>query len=118
MSIERDLVNKFYEDIWNEYDKTAIPELLHDTFTFRGSLGIEKQGPDGFTEYLDMIHSALGSYTCIVKEVVTEPSKAFAKMQFTGLHQATFLDIEPTGKQITWDGAALFHFTNNKISSW
>ena len=117
MSIEIELVNKFYEDVWNNHDKTVIPEILHNSFTFRGSLGDEKQCHEGFIEYLDMVHNALGSYTCTIKEIVTEQSKAFAKMQFTGLHRASFLGVEPTGKNVTWDGAALFNFKDNKIIS-
>jgi hypothetical protein len=31
----QDGVKSFYVDIWNRYDKTKIPELLHNTFTFR-----------------------------------------------------------------------------------
>ena len=117
METEQKLVNDFCNIIWNKHDKSAIPEILHHSFTFRGSLGIEKQGYDGFIEYLDMIHNALGSYTCTIKDIVSEQSKAFAKMQFTGIHQAKFLGVKPTGKQVTWDGAAMFNFKENKISS-
>lgn len=117
MSIEQKLVNDFYNVIWNKHDKSAIPEILHHSFIFRGSLGIEKQGYDGFIEYLDMIHNALGSYTCTIKDIVAEQSKAFVKVQFSGIHQAIFLGVEPTGKQVTWGGTASFNFKDNKISS-
>lgn len=117
MSIEQKLVNDFYNVIWNKHDKSAIPVILHRTFIFRGSLGIEKQGHDGFIEYLDMIHNALGSYTCTIKDIVSEQSKAFVRVQFSGIHQEIFLGVKPTGKQVTWDGAALFKFKHNKISS-
>jgi hypothetical protein len=34
-----DLVRCFYEEIWNCGNKAKIPELLRESFTFRGSLG-------------------------------------------------------------------------------
>lgn len=52
MSHEIEQIQKFYEVIWNRYDKSVIPSILHETFKFRGSLGDEKQGHAGFSEYL------------------------------------------------------------------
>ena len=30
--IEKEQVIKFYEVIWNEHDKSAVPEVLHESF--------------------------------------------------------------------------------------
>ncbi len=115
MNTEAIQVRKFYEEIWNKHDKKMILDVLHESFDFKGSLGNEKQGHEGFIEYLDMIHTALGDYRCEIKEMVSEKSKVFAKMQFTGKHQGEFMGAKPTGRQLTWDGAALFHFKNGKV---
>ena len=53
----------------------------------------------------------------VIEETVTEQSKVFAKMQFSGLHRKTLMGYEPTGRRVTWDGAALFHFRDGKITS-
>ncbi len=116
MSPEIEQVQRFYEVIWNQHDKSAIPSVLHEAFIFRGSLGDEKQGYDGFSEYLDMIHDALKDYKCIINEIVSEPSKAFAKMEFTGIHKGELMGVPGTGKRLSWSGAALFHFKEEKIS--
>ncbi len=117
MSHEKQQVRKFYEVIWNKHDKDAVPEVLHESFKFRGSLGSEKQGQAGFIEYLDMVHAALEDYRCEIKELVSEESKVFAKMEFSGVHQGEFMGSEPTGRRLIWDGAALFHFQNGKVVS-
>lgn len=117
MNIEEQQVRKFYDIIWNKHDKSAISDVIHQSFVFHGSLSIEKQGHNGFAEYLDMIHDALDNYTCTIKDLVVEQSKIFTKMRFSGIHQDTLLGYKATGRLVTWDGAALFHFTNNKISS-
>ncbi|HHL45456.1 MAG TPA: hypothetical protein ENJ24_02670 [Gammaproteobacteria bacterium] len=117
MSQEEQQVRKFYEVIWNEHNKGAVPEVLHESFKFRGSLGLEKQGHAGFIEYLDMVHAALADYRCEIKELVSEESRVFAKMQFSGLHQGEFMGFNPTGRRLVWDGAALFHFQGGKVVS-
>src|SRR5215475_9205525 len=53
------LIERFYHEVWNRADEVVAREILHPEFCFRGSLGEEKRGPDGFITYLRMIHSAL-----------------------------------------------------------
>ena len=60
----KEQVHKFYEVLWDAHDKDAIPSVLHENFTFRGSLGQEKRGHAGFSEYVDMVHKDLGDYKC------------------------------------------------------
>lgn len=116
MSYETDQVRKFYEVIWNQHNRDAIPEVLHENVKFRGSLGQDKRGHSGFAEYLDMVHEALSEYQCTVDELVFEPGRVFAKMKFTGIHKGKFMGYLPTGKRITWSGAALFTFAQGKVT--
>jgi len=55
MSHEGEQVRKFYDVIWSNHDKSAIPGVLHESFYFRGSLGLAKKGHNGFVEYLDTV---------------------------------------------------------------
>ena len=109
-------IERFYRDIWNDRDKSAIPSVLHEDFTFRGSLGQEMRGHDEFAEYVEMVHAALDDYRCIIEDLVVEPPKAFARMTFQGVHAHEFLGYPPTGKPVGWAGAALFTFDGEKIS--
>ena len=116
VNVHKEQVKKFYEVLWDAHDKEAIPSVLHENFTFRGSLGHEKRGHRGFAEYVDMIHDALGNYRCIIDELVEEGDKVFAKMTFTGLHQGEFMGFAPTRKQVSWRGCALFTFEGDRIA--
>ena len=112
----RERVEKFYRVLWDAHDKEAIPELLATNFVFRGSLGEEKRGHDGFAEYVDMVHRALDEYRCTINELVIEAPRAFARMTFSGIHRNSFSGFPPTGKRLTWVGCALFTFAGEKIS--
>ncbi len=46
------IVKHFYEGLWNKADKSAIPELLHEQVSFRGSLGVVQRGHKGFALYM------------------------------------------------------------------
>ena len=110
------LVERFYADIWNRHDRSAIPALLRADFTFRGSLGPSKVGHDEFAGYVDSVHDALGDYRCDIQDLVIGEHKAFAKMLFSGIHRKTFLGYAPTSLRVEWAGAALFTFRDSLIA--
>ena len=108
-------VERFYNVLWNTHDLEAIPSVLHPNFRFRGSLGETKMGHEGFAEYVNKVHLALGDYRCTIEELIAEESKVFAKMIFAGRHQRKLMGYEPTQEVVSWSGCALFTFTDGLI---
>jgi steroid delta-isomerase-like uncharacterized protein len=117
MSNHRAIIQAFYEELWNKHDTSQIPELLHEDFSFRGSLGQEQHGHTGFAAYVDFVHAALSDYRCEIQEMIVEGNKAFARLRFSGMHRAEFFGYQPTGKRVKWLGAAVFTFAGEKISA-
>jgi steroid delta-isomerase-like uncharacterized protein len=115
MGAHKDQVRRFHEVVWNQHDKRAIPSVLDEQLTFRGSLGHARHGHEGFADYLDLVHSALEEYRCDVRELVAEGDKVFARMTFSGIHRATFMGHPPTGRRVAWDGCARFTFDRGRI---
>jgi predicted ester cyclase len=111
----RRAVEAFYDRVWNRGDKAAIPELIHDDFTFRGSLGPTMTGHAAFSTYVDGVTEALADYRCTILDVVSEGERAFARMRFEGIHRAPLLGFAPTGRRLAWAGAALFTLKSDKI---
>ncbi len=109
-------VRRFYEQLWNARDLEAVPSILCEDFTFRGSLGQTKRGHDGFAEYVDLVHMALADYRCDIEELVAEGEKVFAKMTFTGIHRGEFMGYLPTQRRLSWSGCALFRFSGDLVA--
>jgi steroid delta-isomerase-like uncharacterized protein len=109
-------VRKFYELLWDAHDAEAMPSILHQDFTFRGSLGEEKRGHRGFAEYVDRVHAALGDYRCSIEALVAEDDRVFAKMTFAGRHRAEFMGYAATRRRVSWQGCALFTFVGERIA--
>jgi len=112
-----DLVQRFYHHVWNAHDLSAIAELLTEDFRFRGSLGRESAGIPAFAEYVDSVHQSLGDYRCEIEDLVSEGDRGFARMTFSGVHRGLLLGHRPTGKRVSWAGAALFHAKEGKLES-
>jgi predicted ester cyclase len=112
----RDAVQAFYDQVWNRRDKAAIADLLHPDCTFRGSLGPTMTGHAPFAAYVASVTEALGDYRCTILDLVVEGERAFARMQFEGIHRGPFLGFAPTGRRVDWLGAALFTLKGDKIA--
>lgn len=110
-----ELVQAFYERIWNLGNVEAASELLSPDFSFRGSLGKEMKGVATFQSYVRSVREALAEYYCEILTCVAEGDQAFAKMRFSGRHVAPFRGYQPTGKTVEWLGAALFRFEDTAI---
>lgn len=110
------LVRRFYNEVWNQADEQVAREILHPSFRFRGSLGQERQGPEGFIAYMRFVHQTLGRYTCFIEDLVTEGDKVAARMRFQGVHQAEFFGVKPTGRLISWTGGAFFRIRDDRLA--
>lgn len=112
----KEAVRMFYDIVWNSCDKSAIPALFHEDFTFRGSLGELERGHAGLARYVDKVHGALADYRCDIEQLIVEDDVAFARMLFGGVHRAELLGHPATGKPVRWAGAAVFTFRGERIA--
>ena len=110
------LVERFYHEVWNRADEAVAREILHPEFRFRASLGPERRGPEGVIAYMRSVHAALADYRCEIEDLLATEHEAAAKMRFVGRHQAPFFDVEATGREIEWAGAAFFKTDGERIT--
>ncbi|HWM61353.1 MAG TPA: ester cyclase [Rhizomicrobium sp.] len=119
MPDSRNLVERFYNDIWNRQDFAAAEEILTPDFRFRGSLGSETIGIPAFLAYAQSIHAALADYRCTIEEMVADDIHIAARMTFTGLHRGRLFGVEATGRTVAWAGAAFFQVAQMRtVSLW
>ena len=112
----RELIERFYREMWNRFDKSLIPILLTEDVRFRGSLGQNKIGHAEFADYVDFIRRAFPDFTNEIEEVISEGDKAFARLTYRGTHRGELFGIAATGKRVQYAGAAVFRFRSDKIA--
>ena len=110
------LIEKWYLQMWNQWDKAVFSEILDENISFRGSLGQEKKGYEGLSDYIDLIRTSFPDFHNEIELIITEGNQSFAKLKYTGTHQGKLFGIEPTNRQITYYGSAVFTFKNRKIT--
>ncbi len=111
----KELIEKWYNQMWNKWNADILHEILDDEITFRGSLGIEKKGYEGLKNYMNFIKSAFPDFHNSIEQIITEDNYSFAKLKYTGTHRGKIFEIAPTNKRIEYYGAAVFTIVNKKI---
>jgi predicted ester cyclase len=115
LSPQKEVVRAFYKDMWDHADKSQIPKIFHEGFTFRGSLGPEFIGYDQFAGYVDWVTSALGQYTTDILAMIEEGNRVGGKMRFHGYHRKELFGVAPSGRHVWWIGMPIFTFDGLKV---
>jgi predicted ester cyclase len=111
----KQLIEEYYDVIWNEKKLSEANKFLHSTITFRGSLGMRVEGINGFCDYAKMLFGAFPNLYHVIEDVVVEGDKAAVRVVYTGTHTGKLFGFEPTGNRIRYSGASFFKFENDKI---
>lgn len=112
----KELVERFYHELWNHADESLAAEILDADLRFRGSLAPERHGRAGFIDYMRSVHAALGGYTCVIEDLIVSDDSAAAQMTFKGWHQGPLFGVKATGRDVSWEGTAYFRFAGARIS--
>ena len=102
------LVRRFYADVWNRWDEAGVDALLEEDFVFRGSLGDEVRGRDGFRSYRDKIRAAFPDFHNEVIDLIVADERAAVRLRYTGHQEGAVLGVAATGAFVTYSGAAFF----------
>ena len=102
------LIGRFYGELWNKWDDSAVEDTLSPGFAFRGSLGQETSGRQGWRQYRDLVRSGSADFSNEVVELVCEGGRAAARLRYTGTHTGPLLGLPATGRRFAYAGAAFF----------
>lgn len=115
LSPQKEVVRVFYKELRDHADKSLIPQIFHQGFTFRGSLGPTLTGYDEFAGYVDYVTAALGDYTTDILAMIEEGNRVSGKMRFHGFHRKEMFGVPPSGRHVWWTGMPIFTFAGGKV---
>lgn len=113
----KDLVNLYYDELWNKKNKDFIDILFDDDISFYGSLGLSTSGKEEFEGYMDMIHSAIPNLFHSIVDIVVDNDSIAVRALYTGKHTGKLLDYEASNNRVIYNGATFFKFREGKIKS-
>jgi predicted ester cyclase len=102
------LIERFYGELWNRWNDSAVEDTLSPGFTFRGSLGQETSGRQGWRRYRDLVRAGSADFHNEITELVCEGGRAAARLRFTGTHTGPLLGLPATRRRFEYAGAAFF----------
>jgi len=111
------LVHRFYDDLWNRWEDAAVDEVLAPRFSFRGSLGTETVGRDGWRGYRNSIRAGSSDFHNTVVTLVAHEAQAAARLLYSGTHTGPLLGLPATGRRFEYAGAAFFTVEDGQLAS-
>jgi predicted ester cyclase len=115
LSPQKELVRRFYKEMWDHADVALIPEIFHPDFTFRGSLGPVLVGHSQFADYVRWVTDSLEHYTSDILDLIEEGNRVSGKLRFHGIHRKSLFGRPPTGQHVWWYGTPIFIFRDGKV---
>ncbi len=113
------LIETFYNELWNRWNDSAVDEVLHAAFDFRGSLGQQTAGRDEWRAYRDSVRAGSADFHNEVVDLVCEGRRAAARLRYTGTHTGPLLGLQATRCRFEYAGAAFFVADGQRlVSTW
>ena len=116
MSAQKDMIRAFYERMWNELDKSLVPDLMLEDVTYRTLIGDIVSGRDSYAAYMDKVAGPFSDFQAEILDMIEEDERVAVKLRFTAKHAGDFLGYAPTGKDLSWEGSTHFTFRDGKIA--
>jgi predicted ester cyclase len=115
LSFRKETVRRFYKRMWDQGEISIIPELFHEDFIFRGSLGPVLVGHAQFLEYVRWVTATFDDYTSDILALVEEDNQVVGKLRFHGCQRKPVFGRPPTGDRVWWNGIAIFRFDGQRV---
>lgn len=112
----KNLIRHYYEEMWNNWNFHLAERILAPEIAFHGSLGVTTRGIAAFCRYMQTVRDAFPDFHNTIEELVAENQHVVARLTYGGTHQGEIFGIAPTGKKITYAGAAFFQIGGSRIT--
>jgi len=109
------LIERFYGNVWNRWDDEEVDAVLAADVVFRGSLGDEVGGRDGFRAYRDKVRAAFPDFHNEVLAVLVDGDHAAVRLRCTGRHDGELFGVPATGRQVVYHAAAFLTIDDRQI---
>ncbi|MFY9528072.1 MAG: ester cyclase [Candidatus Acidiferrales bacterium] len=112
----KELIRRYYEEMWNPWNFDAADDLLAENISFRGSLGVGTKGREAFREYMRQVRRAFPDFHNTIDESVEDGDSIAARLTYQGTHRGEIFGVAPAGRSISYSGAAFFRIADGKVA--
>lgn len=122
MSIEknRELAKRFVERVWNKGDLDVLDEIVTPNFVHHDpSVQEFGSGADGFKRFIKVQRKAFPDMQISLEDQIVTEDAVVDRWTGRGTHEAEFMGLEPTGREVVASGITIHRIADGKIAeSW
>lgn len=112
----KELVRKFYKEIWNERKVQEVSKYLSPSHALVDPNAADSEtGPEAYQAIVAKYLRAFSGLKFDVQDMVCEKDKVVAFWVITGTHTGEFNGIAATNKKIMVEGISIHQISNGKI---
>jgi steroid delta-isomerase-like uncharacterized protein len=115
MSIEENkAIARRWNDIWMG-DLAAIDELFAADFVFHYAAPGEEPDRDAYRDTVAWWLARFADVQATIEDIVAEGDRVAIRCTWRGTHQAEYLGIAPTGREVATTGISIIRIAGGKI---
>jgi steroid delta-isomerase-like uncharacterized protein len=111
---ERNLGERWFEEVWNRGRREAIAEMLAPTAVVHDG-GADTIGPDGFYSFFERINAAFSGLHVQIHDTMAENDKVCVRWSCKASHTGEGLGVGPTGKTIQVTGISILRVRDEMV---
>lgn len=115
----KEVARGFFEEGWGQRNSDAVDKYMADDFSSDRPLPGVTPDADGLKQWMAASIRAFPDQHWEIEDIMAEGDRVAIRWSVTGTHQAEFMGIPATGKQVTVRGMTLDQIEDGKIKkSW
>ena len=113
----KQLVRRWFEEVWNQGCEAAIDELLSPQGVGFGLAAIETEvhGPPEFKPFVRNFRNAFPDMHFVIEDMVAEGDKVAVRLRVTGTHKGGGLGFPATGRKIDITAITIIQFAGGQL---
>jgi steroid delta-isomerase-like uncharacterized protein len=117
MTVEahKDAIRRLYKAL-ESGDVDVADGLFTSDFVTSEGLHQNVRGPQGFKDAIRQVHSAYTDPTFEILDMVGEGENVTVRWRMRATHTGELMGVPATGKQVSMEAFALFHFVGDQVS--
>jgi uncharacterized protein YbjT (DUF2867 family)/predicted ester cyclase len=100
MPTNAEILKRFVNEVVNQGRMTAITELMHPQYRYRGPGGVQAEGHDGARRIIGEFRAAFSDLHAEITSEIAEGDHVVLTMIVTGTHDGDLMGMAPTGARI------------------
>ena len=111
----KDLLNRYTEEIWNKGNFSLMGEMFDPGFTFNYPDLDLTSDLEGFKQTIIRFRNAFPDIEFTTEYMIAEGNMTVSRWKGTGTHKGEYMGVSPTSKKIIVTGITILQIEDKKI---